>query len=81
MIGADAGGIPDLVQADVDGLLVPFGDVDGLARAIQRLLTDSALAHQFGAAGYAKVHAHYTWEHIYASAAPVYQVPELSDAD
>ena len=81
VIGADAGGIPDLVQADVDGLLVPFGDVDGLARAIQRLLTDSALAHQFGAAGYAKVHAHYTWEHIYASAAPVYQVPELSDAD
>ena len=81
VIGADAGGIPDLVHDGHDGLLVPFGDIDGLAQAIQRLLTDSALAHQFGAAGYAKVHARYTWAHIYASVVPIYQVAELSDAD
>jgi glycosyltransferase involved in cell wall biosynthesis len=81
VIGADAGGIPDLVQADVDGLLVPFGDVDSLAQAIQRLLSNPDLAHQFGTAGYAKVHAHYTWEHIYTAVAPIYQLPELSNAD
>lgn len=81
VIGADAGGIPDLVQSGHDGLLVPFADIDALAQAIQRLLTNPDLAHQFGAAGYAKVHARYTWAHIYASVAPIYQVAELSNAD
>lgn len=76
VIGADAGGIPDLVHDGQDGLLVPFGDIDGLAQAIQRLLTDTDTAAQFGAAGYANVHAHYTWEHIYVGVAPIYRGAE-----
>jgi glycosyltransferase involved in cell wall biosynthesis len=81
VIGGDAGGIPDLVHAGHDGLLVPFGEIDGLAQAIQHLLTDTNAAHQLGAAGYAKVHARYTWDHIYASVAPIYQVAERVYAD
>jgi len=81
VIGADAGGIPDLVHDGLDGLLVPFADIDGLAQAIQRLLTDTTVAQQFGAAGYAKVHAQYTWEHIYAAVAPIYQLAEGVHAD
>jgi glycosyltransferase involved in cell wall biosynthesis len=76
VIGANAGGIPDLVHDGHDGLLVPFGDIDGLAQAIQRLLTNPDTAAQYGAAGYANVHAHYTWDHIYAGVAPIYRVAE-----
>lgn len=81
VIGANAGGIPDLVHDGCDGLLVPFADIECLAQAIQRLLTDHAVAQQFGVAGYAKVHARYTWEHIYAAVAPIYQHARGAHAD
>lgn len=40
----DVGGNPELVRRDVDGLLAPRGDVDGIAQAFASLLSDSALA-------------------------------------
>jgi glycosyltransferase involved in cell wall biosynthesis len=50
VIGAAAGGIADLVRDGVNGLLVEAGDVDGLADALVRLLSDRALATQLAAA-------------------------------
>jgi glycosyltransferase involved in cell wall biosynthesis len=47
-VGARAGGIPDIVEDDVNGLLVPFGDAEALARAIERLVTDLDLARRLG---------------------------------
>ena len=38
------GGIPDLVENDVNGLLVENGDVAGLADALTRILTEDGLA-------------------------------------
>ncbi len=72
VIGADAGGIPELVRAEETGLLVPFGDADSLARAIQRLVTDRGLAAQLGAAGRARTLQEYTWEHTYRALLRVY---------
>lgn len=65
VIGADAGGIPELVREGETGLLVPFSDADGLARAIRRLVTDRALAERLGAAGRARTLQEYTWEQTY----------------
>ncbi len=65
VIGADAGGIPELVREDETGLLVPFGHADGLARATRRLIADRALAERLGAAGRARTLQEYTWEHTY----------------
>ena len=39
-VATNVGGIPEVVTNGVDGLLVPFGDVDGLANAVQRLVDD-----------------------------------------
>jgi glycogen synthase len=64
VIGANAGGIPGVISDGRDGLLVPFGDVPGLAEAIERLLTDGRLAQTMGQAGQAKIAAHYTWDHV-----------------
>ncbi len=49
VVGATAGGIPDIVEDGVNGLLVPAGDTAGLAAAIERVLTDGALAARLGA--------------------------------
>jgi glycosyltransferase involved in cell wall biosynthesis len=50
VVAANAGGIPEIVEHDVTGLLVPPGDVRGFAAAVQRLLSDAALRHSLGAA-------------------------------
>ncbi len=65
VIGAWAGGIPAVVRHGENGLLVPFGDVPALTRAIERLLRDQTLAQAFGRVGQQHVLQHYTWEQKY----------------
>jgi len=72
VIGARAGGIPDVITDGSDGLLVRFGDVAGLAQAIRSILDDRALARRLGAAGREKTLRSLTWDHVYARARAVY---------
>ncbi len=48
VIATRAGGIPDIVEDEVNGLLVPPGDPVALADAIERILTDHELAVRLG---------------------------------
>ncbi len=66
VIGAWAGGVPDVIQHGVNGLLVPFGDVAALATAIDRLLRDRSLAQAMGQLGHNHVLRNLTWDHKYA---------------
>jgi colanic acid/amylovoran biosynthesis glycosyltransferase len=50
-----SGGVPEAVLNGLTGLLAPEGDVSALARNIQCLLDDRALAARMGAAGRARV--------------------------
>ncbi len=72
VVGARAGGVPDVIDDGQDGLLAPFGDSAATAAAIGRLLSDRALAARLGAAGKAKVLRELTWEQIYAKVRAVY---------
>lgn len=72
VVGALAGGVPEVVTHGADGLLVPFGNVDELAGALRRLLQDRTLARAFGLVGQRKVHNRLTWEHKYAQVRDVY---------
>ena len=49
VVGTRSGGIPDLVQDDVNGVLVPTDDAEALAAALERVLGDVALAERLGA--------------------------------
>jgi N-acetyl-alpha-D-glucosaminyl L-malate synthase BshA len=44
------GGIPEVVEDDVSGVLIPFGDVVAMAAAVETLLRDSALRQKLGQA-------------------------------
>jgi glycosyltransferase involved in cell wall biosynthesis len=46
VVGSRAGGIPDIVEDGVNGLLVPAGDSPALADALVRVLTDGELARR-----------------------------------
>ena len=51
VVSTRVGGVPELVQEDVHGLLVDPRDPEALAEAVARLLRDPALAKRLGAEG------------------------------
>ncbi len=72
VIGARAGGVPEVIRHGSDGLLVEFGDVAGLARSIARLLNDRELARAMGELGRRKVMRELTWERKYQQVRALY---------
>jgi glycosyltransferase involved in cell wall biosynthesis len=50
VIATPVGGVPQVVESEVNGLMVAPGDVEGLARALARLLDDPVLRRRLGAA-------------------------------
>lgn len=56
VVASDVGGIPEMIEDGVTGLLVPPHDADALARAIVRLLKNHPLADALGRAGHDMVH-------------------------
>jgi len=55
VIGARAGAIPAVVRDGTDGILVKFGDVEALARAIETLIVSPETREAIGASGYTRV--------------------------
>lgn len=53
------GGVLDVVDDGVNGLLVPPADPQAMAEALERVCSDPALAHRLALAGYEKVKAHF----------------------
>jgi glycosyltransferase involved in cell wall biosynthesis len=60
IVTSRAGGLPEAVEDQLNGLLVPPGDVQALTDALKLLLGDAALRHRFGAAGRARVLAEFS---------------------
>jgi glycosyltransferase involved in cell wall biosynthesis len=54
VVASRVGAIPTMIESGLSGLLVNPGDVDGLARAIDRLLGDDGLRERMAAAGRAQ---------------------------
>jgi glycosyltransferase involved in cell wall biosynthesis len=61
VVGFRVGGIPDMVRDGENGLLVSSGDVVGLARAIETLLTDEGRRACMGIAGRRIAEREYTY--------------------
>lgn len=59
VIGARSGGIPEVVEHGVTGLLVPDGDPPALAAALEQLLGDPAARTRLAAAGAARMRETY----------------------
>jgi glycosyltransferase involved in cell wall biosynthesis len=59
VIGSDLGGIPELIDAGQDGLLVPPGDDKALATAMGELLGDPTRAFSMGQNGRRKIEAEF----------------------
>lgn len=60
IVASDIGGNRDIVTDGETGLLVPLGDANALAGAINRLVQDPAFARRLGEAGAARFEERYT---------------------
>jgi glycogen(starch) synthase len=65
VVGADAGGVPDVVSHGRDGLLVTYGRPRELADNINSLLSDAELRRTMGESGRRKVLDEYTWQIVF----------------
>lgn len=64
VIAARVGGVPEVVEDGVTGLLTPVEDVIALKLAMQRLLNDDALRQSMGRAGYLRFEAHFSMNRL-----------------
>ena len=85
VVATNVGGIPEMVEDGVTGLLVRPRDPDGLADAIVRLLQDHPFADTIARAGHDLVHRKFcidgmvaSVEEIYAEAEGVLEEPVLA---
>ncbi|MFO7945801.1 MAG: glycosyltransferase family 4 protein [Armatimonadota bacterium] len=62
VIGAMTGGVPEVIDHDISGLLVPQKDTEALTRALLRLLGDRDYAQKLGQQGMERVHREFTWD-------------------
>ena len=77
VVASDAGGLPEVVEHGVTGLIVPRGDSSALAGAIGTLLADPTRRKQMGHAGRERALRLFDWdrtaerlEQIYSEVAP-----------
>ena len=63
--------IPEILDEGRAGLLVSPGELEALAEAMIRLLTDDDLAREIGAAGRRRVERQFTWDRVAERMAPV----------
>ena len=73
VIACAAGGVVDVIENDVHGLLVQANDGSELRRAIERLLEDSAMRRRFGLAGRLHVQNHFSIARMVARHLEVYR--------
>ncbi len=72
VVASNVGGIPEMIEDGVTGLLVPPRDPDALAAAILRLLRDHRLADMLGRAGHDLAYRRFCLEQMIASIEDIY---------
>lgn len=86
VVATRAGGIPELVQDGVTGLLAPVGDVQALAEAVIKIFTTPGMQESFGQAGLQRIKQNFhvdkiteQYEDLYKEilALPIVHCPEF----
>ncbi|MDQ3448783.1 MAG: glycosyltransferase [Chloroflexota bacterium] len=78
VVATSVGGIPEMIEDGVTGLLVPPRDPRALAAAIRRLLDDHPLADTLARAGHDLVHERFCLERMIAEVGDIYEAGALS---
>lgn len=74
VIGTRAGGIPELIDHNRTGILVPYGDAHTLATALSNLIKNRTERHRLGAAARTEALARFTGEHYLKRLEDIYRL-------
>lgn len=74
VVATAAGGVLDIIENGVNGLLVPCKDSEALARAIFQILSDPELSRQMGQAARQRVKEKFTIQHHVAAIQQLYNM-------
>jgi len=87
-VATAVGGIPEVMEPGVTGLLVPFGDADGLARAVESLLRDPERRARLGQAAAQRARRLFSaeaivprYEELYRRVCAARPLPEIARSD
>ncbi|MFI5239671.1 MAG: glycosyltransferase family 4 protein, partial [Gemmatimonadales bacterium] len=72
-VGFASGGLVDVIQDDVTGILVPLGDTAALATSLERIVTDPTLRVRLGTAGRASALERYTPDAVATQYVRIYE--------
>ncbi|MCX5753621.1 MAG: glycosyltransferase family 4 protein [Candidatus Krumholzibacteria bacterium] len=73
VVASRIGGIPEMVDDGVNGLLAPAGDAGALAAALRRMLGDRRVREEMGRRGREKAERHYGREKHYGEIERIYR--------
>ena len=73
VVATNVGGLPEIIEDGVNGLLVPPRDPEALALAITRLIETPELRKQLGLAARARVEQKFTWEQVATETTRAYE--------
>ncbi len=62
VVVTNVGGLPEVVEDETTGLVVPRNDAPSLAKALERLLDDAELRRRMGRQGRTRVVERFTWD-------------------
>jgi starch synthase len=72
VVASEVGGIPEVVADGVTGLLVPPGNHEALAAALNELIRDPSRARSMGQAGRERAVAEFSWTSVAEQTASLY---------
>ncbi len=73
VIATQFGSIPEVVENEISGILVPPGSSSSLAKAVIGLLQNSEKRRRLGQNGYKKICSELSWQRIAAMTIQVYR--------
>ena len=73
LVASDVGGVPEIVQHEVTGLLVPPKNAASLAAAILRLINNPDLSTELNAHGLSRVREHFSLDAMISGSLAAYQ--------
>lgn len=73
VVASRVGGIPDLIDEGINGLLVRPGDVKELAHALEKVLSDKGLARKMGREGRKRIQAQFSADIMVRSIEKLYR--------
>jgi glycosyltransferase involved in cell wall biosynthesis len=78
VVATRVGGIPELIDHEHNGLLVPARDADALATGVLRLLDDTAVANALGDAARRTIEERYSFDQMVRAFETLYRGADSS---